>query len=130
MSNEIEIGFDLFLGVLSVFAFLHFNRTLTAITERLNQMADTIVTRDQFDAALARGIAIIVKGFSDLQAEIAAGKVVTPEDFSAELTTLQGGLTAALAADPDADGSQDTPQDPVGEPVDPNAPADPNIPAS
>jgi hypothetical protein len=88
---------------------LHINAKLNRIEERLNNMADTIVTRDQFDAALAKGIATIEKGFSDLLAKIAAGQVTTPEDFTAELNTLQEGLTAALTADPDADGSLENP---------------------
>ncbi len=63
-------------------------------------MGTSIVTRDQFDAALSAAVTTIETSIADLQAKIAAGTVTTPEDFSAELATLQGALTEAVSSDP------------------------------
>lgn len=83
-------------------------------------MSTTAVTRDQLDAGLAslqatvtNGVETIQTAISDLQAKIAAGGVTTPEDFSAELGTINSIASAfgaevstAQTADP---GPQSTP---------------------
>jgi len=65
-------------------------------------MSTAAVTRAQFDTALAAAVTTIQTAISDLQAKIAAGTVTTPEDFSAELSTLQGLVGTAATADPGA----------------------------
>jgi hypothetical protein len=63
-------------------------------------MSTTAVTREQFDAALDSAVTTITTALSDLAAKVAAGTVVTPEDFSAELAKVQGLVSTATAADP------------------------------
>lgn len=87
---------------------------LHQLREELHEMSSSIVTRAQFDAALANLLtaeaardAAVTQALTDLLAKIAAGTVVTPEDFTAELatiTTLQANAAAltqtATADDP------------------------------
>lgn len=80
--------------------------TLRALVEKIlfevTHLSTAIVTRDQFDAALTGAVTTITTAISDLQAKIASGGVTTPEDFTAELTALQGLVATAVAADPGA----------------------------
>jgi hypothetical protein len=73
---------------------------LKEILLEVKNLSATIVTRAAFDAALTAAVTTIQTAISDLQAKIAAGGVTTPEDFTAELTTLQGLVSTATAADP------------------------------
>lgn len=75
-------------------------RVLVQIRDGVYKLADSIVTRDEFDAALADGVTKIKTSLDDLTAAVAAGKVVTPEDFAAELSTLQGIVASAVSVDP------------------------------
>jgi hypothetical protein len=84
------------------------------LREELHEMSTTAVTREQFDAALTTLLAAeavrdaaVTQALKDLDDKIAAGTVVTPADFTAELaqiTTLQTNAAAltqtATAADP------------------------------
>jgi hypothetical protein len=105
----------------------HLERTINRILEELCAMSTTAVTRDQLDAGIAalqttfsNGVQTLQTAISDLQAKIAAGTVTTPEDFTAELNTLNGiassfsaEVTAAQAADPGAPASPGTPSAPA-----------------
>ena len=75
-------------------------KLLLELIEKVNHLATSIVTREQFDAALSAAVTTISTAISDLQAKIAAGGVTTPEDFSAELASLSGIVSTAVAADP------------------------------
>jgi hypothetical protein len=70
------------------------------LIHEVEKLSTTIVTRDQFDAALSSAVTTISTAIADLEAKIAAGGVTTPEDFSAELATLQGVVATAVAGDP------------------------------
>lgn len=84
------------------------------LREELHKMSTAAVTREQFDAALttlleaeAKRDATVTTALKDLADKIAAGTVVTPADFAAELAqvqTLQTNAAAltqtATAADP------------------------------
>lgn len=70
------------------------------LKREIHTMSTSIVTRDQFDAALTAAVTTITTSINDLLAKIAAGTVTTPEDFTAELNTLQGLAATALSADP------------------------------
>lgn len=70
-------------------------RQLHTLRREVFQMATTVVTRDQFDAALqnllaaeAARDAAVTKALSDLVAKVNSGTVTTPEDFTAELATI------------------------------------------
>jgi len=82
------------------------------LREELYIMSTTAVTRSQFDAALAALLqaeatrdAAVTQALNDLLAKIAAGTITTPEDFTAELTTVTtlqtnaAALTQAATAD-------------------------------
>ena len=89
------------------------HRILEEILERLNRIEEKImstspVTRAELDSALTSAVTTITNAIADLQAKIAAGTVTTPEDFSAELATIQGLVGTATAADP----GPETPQTP------------------
>lgn len=73
---------------------------MSQLRKEIHEMSTSIVTRDQFDQALKDGITTIVTKIDDLAAKVAAGTVATPEDFSAELATLQTGISEALTKDP------------------------------
>lgn len=73
---------------------------LENILEELRHLSTSIVTRDQFDAALTGAVTTIKTALDDLLAAVAAGKVVSVEDFTNELTTLQGIVAGAVTADP------------------------------
>jgi len=95
--------------------------------EELYKMSTTAVTREQFDAALtallaaeATRDAAVTQALKDLAEKIAAGTVVTPADFTAELaqiTTLQANAAAitqtATAADPGPTSVPTTPAPPT-----------------
>ena len=80
--------------------FEFINRKLNYIHQEITKMASTTVTRAEFDAALDSAVTTIQTAISDLEAKIAAGSVSTPEDFSAELSKLQGLVSTATSADP------------------------------
>jgi hypothetical protein len=80
----------------------HIEEQQKSILKELQAMASTIVTRDQFDAALTQAVTTITTAITDLQAKIAEGTVTTPEDFSAELAEIQKLSASALSADPNA----------------------------
>jgi hypothetical protein len=97
---------------------------LTHLERKIDHMSSTIVTRDQFDAALSSlvttqqaALTEIATAITDLVAKVGTGGVTTPEDFTAELNEIQGLTTAASAAAASAQAS------------DPGAPA-PATPAS
>jgi hypothetical protein len=75
-------------------------KLLHIILQEIHKLSTSIVTRDQFDAALTAAVTTISTAIADLEAKIAAGGVTTPEDFSAELATLQGVVATAVAGDP------------------------------
>ena len=57
-------------------------------------------SRAQLDAAIDTLVTTINTALADLLAAVAAGKVTTPEDFTAELTKIQSLTSAGTAADP------------------------------
>lgn len=73
---------------------------LVNIEKEIKTLADSIVTREQFDAALTAAVTTIGTALADLVAAVAAGKVTTQEDFSSELSKLQVIVSGAVAADP------------------------------
>jgi hypothetical protein len=75
-------------------------RLLEKIQKEVIYLSTAIVTRDQFDAALSGAVTTITTAINDLAAKVAAGGVTTPEDFTSELTTLQGIVATAVSADP------------------------------
>lgn len=79
------------------------------ILYEVEKLSTTIVTRDQFDAALTSAVTTISTAIADLEAKIAAGTVTTPEDFSAELATLQGLVATAASGDPGPQAPAPTP---------------------
>lgn len=91
------------------------NEQQKSIHEVLRIMSTTIVTRDQFDAALktfaadqAAANAAVTQALNDLAAKVAGGTVTTPEDFSAELATITT-LQASAAAVTLTAGNDDPP---------------------
>lgn len=112
-------------------------RELHHLREEVHNMSTSIVTRDQFDAALSSLLeaeaardAAVTKALNDLIAKVGSG-TVTPEDFSAELAqvaTLQTNAAAltqtATAEDPGPTDVTAPPVDGTGEGTgtDPNAP--------
>lgn len=59
-------------------------------------------TRADLDAAIDAQTTAITKALDDLKAAVAAGQVVTPEDFTAEITKIQALTGVAVADDPGA----------------------------
>jgi hypothetical protein len=68
----------------------------------LLQELQKMATRADLDAAIAQLGTTVSTALTDLQAKIAAGQVQTPEDFSAEIASLQSVLGTVTAADPGA----------------------------
>jgi len=125
--QDIEIRDDIPVERQIVWMLNRALRELHQLREELHTMSTSIVTRAQFDAALtallqaeAARDAAVTQALKDLAAKIAAGTVVTPEDFSAELAqvaTLQTNAAAltqtATADDPGVTTVSTTPAAPA-----------------
>lgn len=83
-----------FLVTVAVLAFLVYQNA--KILNKENHMA----TREDLDAAIDNLTSTFNTALADLLAKIQAGEVVTPEDFTAEITKLQAMTDSAKAADP------------------------------
>lgn len=77
------------------------NEVVTQIKQEIHTMSTTAVTRDQFDAALKQLLqaeaardAVVIQALNDLIAKVGSGQI-TPEDFVAELGSVQTLLTNA-----------------------------------
>jgi hypothetical protein len=110
--RDIEIREDIPVERQLLLMLVGVDRKLHQLREELHTMSTSIVTRDQFDAALisllaaeAARDAAVTKALTDLIAKVAAGTVTTPADFTAELAqvaTLQtnaAALTQTATAD-------------------------------
>lgn len=99
-------------------------------------MSTTAVTRDQFDQALQALLAaeatrdqVVLAALNDLKAKVAAGAVVTPEDFTNELATVSALYENAAAitqtATVDDPGPTTVPVEPIATPATPAPVVDP-----